>query len=176
MGGIGQIKADYNPNFIVKLISEKLTCDYLQLNSPIVVEQKGLKEKLLSEKSIKEIIKRICLSEVIFTCIGPIENNKRLLQSNIISKKSFEELLNRKAVGEMCGRFFNAEGKIAYPSLDNKIIGIEFNDFLNIKRRIAVAGGPVKGLPIFYALKNKLINTLITDIFTAQEILKLFDS
>ncbi|MBN2072994.1 MAG: hypothetical protein JW770_03495, partial [Actinobacteria bacterium] len=138
MGGIGQIKADYNPNFIVKLISEKLNCNYLQLNSPIIVEQKGLKEKLLSEKSINEIIEKIRLSEVIFTCIGPLENNIRLLQSNIISREGFQELIKSKAVGEICGRFFNSGGDIANAELDNKTIGIEFNDFLKIKRKVAV--------------------------------------
>ena len=84
MGGIGQIKADYNPNFIVQLISERLQCDYLQLNSPIIIDKEGLKEQLLSEKSIKDIISKINTSDIIFTCIGSLKNNKRLLQSNII--------------------------------------------------------------------------------------------
>ena len=53
----------------------------------------------------------------------------------------------------------------------------ELDDIKNVKRTIAIACGDDKIMAIACALKTKLINTLITDEYTAKKIIeKKFDS
>lgn len=60
--------------------------------------------------------------------------------------------------------------------INDKIIGISFEDLKKIPHVIAVAGGIDKTHAIYAALKGKLIHCLITDSRIAEKLLAMRDS
>jgi DNA-binding transcriptional regulator LsrR (DeoR family) len=72
------------------------------------------------------------------------------------------------AVGEICARFFDIQGKRVHTAFDDRIIAIDTDDFLRIPVRIGIAGTPAKLNAIIGALRGRYITVLITDFETAQ--------
>ena len=66
------------------------------------------------------------------------------------------------AVGDVCFRFFDADG-VRSVEIDQRLIGIGSDDLVKIPRRIGVAGGERKFTAIRAALRGRWINVLITD-------------
>ena len=88
------------------------------------------------------------------------------------SDADFEELKNHGAVGSICARFFNKHGEPCNVSMDRRVISLETTMLKNIPLVIAAAGGKHKTDAIIGAAKGKLFNVLITDEYTAYELLE----
>ena len=72
------------------------------------------------------------------------------------------------AVGDVCFRYFDAEGHQVRTTLDQRLVGISAEEFLLIPRRIGVAGGERKFAAIRAALLGRWVNVLITDLTSAR--------
>jgi DNA-binding transcriptional regulator LsrR (DeoR family) len=83
-----------------------------------------------------------------------------------------EELAAHGAVGDMLGRFLDADGNdIAHP-LNERTIGIEIDALKSIPQKILAAAGRHKVGIIRAVVKRGLVNTLITDDVTAELLLE----
>lgn len=75
------------------------------------------------------------------------------------------------AVGDVCLRFFDAEGKPVITPLNERVIGIPLEKLQRVSRTVGIAGGRRKLAAIRGALMGRWINVLITDRFTAEQLL-----
>ena len=75
------------------------------------------------------------------------------------------------AVGQVNLRFIDLEGNAVTSELDDLVIGVTLEQLRRCGRRIAVAGGPTKYDAIRSALRGGWINSLITDVRTAEHLL-----
>jgi DNA-binding transcriptional regulator LsrR (DeoR family) len=73
-------------------------------------------------------------------------------------------------VGDIALRFFDAQGAPVKTALDEHILGITTQQLRRAPRVVAVAGGPGKVDAIHAALKADIVNVLITDQDTAEEL------
>jgi DNA-binding transcriptional regulator LsrR (DeoR family) len=76
------------------------------------------------------------------------------------------------AVGDICLRFFDAQGNIIHSDIDERVIGITLEQLKKIDRVVGVTGGPVKEAAIRAALLGKFINVLVTDHLSAKKLLE----
>lgn len=77
------------------------------------------------------------------------------------------------AVGDICFRYFDAQGAAIKSPLMQRVIGIEPASLKKIGRVVGVAGGQRKTKAILAALRGKWINLLITDRKTAEDLLSM---
>jgi DNA-binding transcriptional regulator LsrR (DeoR family) len=75
-------------------------------------------------------------------------------------------------VGELCLRFYDAEGRPVKGALEGRVIGIELEALRRVPRAVALGGGRRKVAAILGALRGGWVNTLVTDQFTAQRLAK----
>ena len=93
------------------------------------------------------------------------------MSGNIFSREERAELPRLGAVGDICFRFYDAEGKPITSSLMKRVIGIDLIKLRACKRVVGVAGGAQKMQSILGALRGGLIDVLITDQRTAEALL-----
>jgi DNA-binding transcriptional regulator LsrR (DeoR family) len=104
--------------------------------------------------------------------IGALQPSPLLLESgNSIAEADQEKLRLAGAVGDVCLRFFDAEGRLVDTDLDDRVMGIDPQTIRTIPRRIAVAGGMRKLAAIRGALRGDWVNILITDVDVARKLL-----
>jgi DNA-binding transcriptional regulator LsrR (DeoR family) len=81
-------------------------------------------------------------------------------------------LSERGAVGDICLRFFDANGVPVLTPLNERVIAIALADLKRVDRVVGIAGGRRKFAAIRGALRGRRINVLITDRGTAERLVK----
>ncbi|WP_018157327.1 sugar-binding transcriptional regulator [Demetria terragena] len=89
-----------------------------------------------------------------------------LWDSPLMTDPDRTSILN-SSVGQICGRFIDAEGRIVAPSLSQRTLGPTLTDLRKIKRTVLVGGGHATIPIIRAALGSRYANHLVTDIDTA---------
>ena len=77
-------------------------------------------------------------------------------------------------MGDLCGRFFDAQGKQCL--VEPGVIGISLEQLRSLDQVIGIAGGEEKVMAILSALRGGYLNTLITDTVTAQAVLERYEA
>jgi DNA-binding transcriptional regulator LsrR (DeoR family) len=83
-----------------------------------------------------------------------------------------EDLQQNGAVGDICFCFYDANGREVRGALEGRVIGIDLESLRRVQRSVAICGGKKKFPAILGALRGKWVNTLITDQYTAQRLVK----
>lgn len=77
-----------------------------------------------------------------------------------------------EVIGDVATHFFNEKGEII--NLYQNTLCASADDIRNVKQNVAIACGDNKVMAIACALKTKLIDTLITDEYTAKKIIEYY--
>ena len=93
-----------------------------------------------------------------------------MLFASYMTDGALQEMEQFGAVGDICGRFFDIDGRPA----DNEpgIIGISLDELRALDNVVGIAGGPEKVSAILGALRGGYLSVLLTDNVTAREILE----
>ena len=90
---------------------------------------------------------------------------------NFFTYAQFEHALELGAVGQVNLRFIDRDGNAISSELDDLVIGVSLDQLRACERTIAVGGGRSKQAAIRGALVGGWVNTLVTDVATAQQLL-----
>ena len=90
---------------------------------------------------------------------------------NFFTPEQFAYARSLGAVGQVNLRFIDLAGDAVTSELDDLVIGVTLEQLRRCGRRIAVAGGPTKYDAIGGAIRGGWINSLITDVRTAEHLL-----
>ena len=143
---------------------------------PAVVDSIELKEAIVKDKNISEILEMGKKTNIGLFSVGVFGHDKTLASGGYISAKKVDELLQGGAVGDMCSRIINGKGRICDEDLNQRTIGIDLQELKNKKFSIAVSAGREKIKCTFAALSGGYANVLITDEEMAKGLIKMYDS
>ena len=94
------------------------------------------------------------------------------LYKDYLKLEEIIEIGNKKAIGENCLTFYDIEGKIIDTDLYKRTITISKEDLINIQNKVVIATGKEKAQAIIGAVRAKMVDILITDSQTLEEILR----
>ncbi|RQD74816.1 MAG: sugar-binding transcriptional regulator [Halanaerobium sp. MSAO_Bac5] len=169
VGGSGKIDSDIHSNVIIENVLDKYDGEGHFLYAPAIVDNKELKENLINNQETRELLDRAKNVDIAFVGIGSIKELAARLNFEAEEKK---ELKKYNAVGDVCSRFYDAEGKLCPTEINERIIGIELEELRKIETVVGVAGGEGKVNSINAALKGGFLDVLVTDKITAEKVLE----
>ena len=141
------------------------------VNSPVVVDSVEAREALMSDVSITKVLEMAAKSDIAIVGIGQAGPDMTLARLGYCDDDAIQELLNKGAVGDIMGHYFNLDGEPVITGLEGRLIGLSPDQISRIPIVIGVAGGD-KVEAILGALRGDYINLLITDDQTAARILE----
>jgi deoxyribonucleoside regulator len=141
---------------------------YLPL--PVIFDSVALKEMVEKDRHIHRIIELGRQANIAVFTVGTVNDDALLFQLGYFSEEE-KQLLKMKGIGDICSRFFDAEGNLCSEEINNRTVGIDLSDLKDKEKSILVAGGQRKIDAIRGALVGKYANILVTDQFTAQALL-----
>ena len=106
----------------------------------------------------------------IFT-VGTVKEDALLFKLGYFNEEE-QQLLMNSGAGDICSRFFDAEGQLISEEINSRTVGIDLAELRNKEKSILVAGGQRKIEAIHAALKGYYANILVTDQYTAQALLR----
>lgn len=166
MGGLEEVESHYQTNEITRTMAIKLEGVPVMLYAP-AMPTAALREVLLEDPSIRRVTSLWRSARAALLGIGAPPHGRSSLPSVI--KPDSAALV--RAVGDICVRPFDQDGRpIAFEGVE-RLVAIEFEDLRRIPHTIGAAAGADKVESIRVAIDAGLVNTLVTDSDTAELLL-----
>lgn len=142
---------------------------YLPL--PVIFDNPELKRMVENDQHIRRIIELGRQANIAVFTVGTVKDDALLFRLGYLGPEE-KAVLQQTGVGDICSRFFDAEGRICNEAINSRTVGIELADLRHKESSILVAGGERKIAAIQAALAGGYANILITDQFTAKALLE----
>lgn len=174
LGGLGNLNQEVHATRLVRRAASALNAEAVLLPAPAVASTRGAWDAFCKDPSIADVLDRARASDLAFVGIGSCEAETITMPDfwRAMTSGTLRDLMEHGAVGSINLRYFDANGKKVPSEFDKTVIGLTLSELKQIPHVVGVAGGAAKFKPIVAVLSAKLVNVLITDNVTAQELLK----
>src|SRR5690606_3000240 len=103
------------------------------------------KQILLADPQVRACIAQYSRLTVAFVGIGAMSPSPNILYSgNTFGAEELAEFEKLGAVGDICMRFYDADGQVVGSPHQERVVGIELDQLRAVPRVIGVAGGQRK--------------------------------
>lgn len=169
---ISAMDADGQCNYyddVPLLLTSKIKAKYYQWPAPRYAQTQEEYDMWCTSRLFRSVSAVARQADVIFVGIGPLGTQSPIFKDGFINQAQMDELTARGGIGEIMGRFIDAEGGVVDSEINRMITSYDIRQ--NQCPRIAVACGEYKRPAILAALKGGWINGLVTDEHTARWLL-----
>ncbi len=168
LGGVGQPSAEMYATRITERFATLVQGEPVYLPAPGVASSEEVRNQLIADVYVREALDLFDRVSLAIVGIGSIEPSKLLVSSgNVFTSEELNALEAAGAVGDICLRFFDADGRPVALPLDKRVVSMRLEQLAKAQRVLGLAGGKRKSTAICAALRGKLVNVLITDHKTA---------
>ncbi|NLG98331.1 MAG: sugar-binding transcriptional regulator [Chloroflexi bacterium] len=173
LGGMGNPEVESHAVHLVRRLAVLVRGKAVFLPAPGVVSSAEMKHLYLQDQYVANAIDMFQKVTLCLVGIGSVEPSDMLASSgNVFSPEELDHLRKEGAVGDICMRFFDADGNPIKNEASERVIGMDLDQLRRVRRCVGVAGGKRKIAAIRGALRGGYINVLITDINTAKALIE----
>jgi DNA-binding transcriptional regulator LsrR (DeoR family) len=173
IGGAGSPEVQLHATRLTSRLAELTGARPVFAPSAALVGSRELRDLLWREPAMAEAMRAWSRLTVALLGIGTLDPSPLLRRSgNAITAGDQRRLKALGAVGDVCARYFDAEGNLVDAPFGDRLIGIDPDRLHAVERRIGIAGGPDKVAAIRGAVRGGWVNTLITDVEVARSLLR----
>ncbi|XXQ69292.1 sugar-binding transcriptional regulator [Neisseriaceae bacterium B1] len=166
-GSDTQIQQGFNEAESMSLFCQAFDAIGETLPLPAVFDNVHTKNLVEQEYHIRRVLETARQSRIAVFTVGVPSRDSLLFRSGFFTENEMNQL-SQRAVGSICARYVDKEGRICLPDLNNRTIGIALPDLRHKEQRLLIAGGVEKAEAIRVALQYGYANRLVTDEATAQ--------
>lgn len=172
VGGIGDPAAAGHASRMTGQLAQLVNGEAVYLQAPGVAGAAESAQALRADPFVSAALGELGDLDVALVGIGEITPSSTLVRSgNAFSDEERAELEKLGAVGDVCLRFYDAEGRPVESELDSRVVGITREQLAAARRKIGVAGGSRKHKAIRAAVAGGLVDVLVTDQETAAALM-----
>jgi deoxyribonucleoside regulator len=159
--------------YIVDRIAEAFGGEAITLAAPLMVDRPDIKSSLLSDSRIAAALHLANRANLALFGVGDVSERSSLYKAGYVDDTVLRQLQLEMAgaVGDICGHFYDAQGRICSPESDKRTLAVELENLRVKELSVAVAGGLHKVDAILGMLCGRYCNVLITDEETAKALL-----
>lgn len=174
VGGISGKTIDTDGQEITKRLARKLNGNSYILHAPHMVKTKLLKDLLMQEPSINSHFERFAEINIALLGIGyPKLHIGSQVTSGAFTKADSIQLLELGAVADICGKYFDINGKTCNAGINERAMAIDLDVLKQIPIVIGVAAGLEKVKSCTSILRSGYINVLIVDEILAKGLFEM---
>jgi DNA-binding transcriptional regulator LsrR (DeoR family) len=174
LGDVGPPQSQHDSTRSTQRFADLIGGDPLFIRAPGVLSSAEVREAMISyDAHTREAIAALDELDIALVGIGTCNIDAPLEPGgNFFTVEQFEMAKSLGAVGQINLRFIDAEGIPLESELDSLVIGVTLAQLPSNGGRFAVAGGRSKYEAVRAALRGHWIDTLITDMETADRLLQ----
>ncbi|PAU78502.1 DNA-binding transcriptional regulator [Halomonas salipaludis] len=169
MGGMSHDRAEHLAENLTLQLANRLAARPAFMHVAGIASTSDARKVFCEEPYVRETMALFDDLTVALVGIGTLAPSQFLARSgNAFSDEELAELAGCGAVGDVCLRFFDANGQAVSHALDERVVAISAPSLKKVPRVVGVAGGHQKVASIRAAALGGWIQVLITDCFTAE--------
>lgn len=157
---------------LARQFATKLGGTYRYLHAPLMVESVDMRDRLLQEPLVRDLIHTARRSDVVLTGVGPLTADASgLIFEGYLDKRDLRRLRRAGATGHICAQFYDAEGRPVAADVNDRAVTVGLDALHDIGAVITVAGGAAKAEALGGALRGGYVDVLVTDDVAARAVL-----
>lgn len=142
------------------------------LPSPAILERADTKRAIEADRTVAEVLRLARQSSAYLYSAGVADDSSVLVESGYLTADDVAELARKGAVGDVVGRFIDANGNVVDPALDERTLGLGHDILRSADTAIFVVAGSAKHDIARAVVTSGLCTVLITDEDTALDLLE----
>ena len=153
------------------MIAEKGAGHAVLLPSPAILERVETKQAIEADRTVAGVLELARDASALVYSAGVADESSVLVDSGYLTTDDVVELVRRGAVGDVIGRYIDANGNTVDPSLDERTVGISHAQLRAAELAVFVIAGASKHDVARAVVSNGLCTVLVTDEGTADFLL-----
>lgn len=170
-GGLGEERWEVQANTVCEYFAHNCGASSMQLHAPIVVDSSEARKVLMKQHFIKDVLEKARNADVAVVGIGSSLQYFELTESYLHGLDKNDEQFKGIIKGDISYNYFDERGKLIDCHWNRQLMSISLDELREIPEVICVAEELEKAESIYIAIKEKLIDTLITDVEVAKKTL-----
>lgn len=162
MGSIDSTVAAVDALELGRAMARRWEGNFYALNSPAFVPDKSTRDAFLALPQIRSVWQRLNHASVALVGIGTLDNSI-FVERGILSPEDLARLRSGGAVGELGGRFYDAEGRECDSPWRDRVVSMELDQLRAIPQVIGIVAGRDRAMALAAAIRGGLIKSLIMD-------------
>ncbi|MFG1699881.1 sugar-binding transcriptional regulator [Nonomuraea sp. NPDC049309] len=142
------------------------------LAAPAILEQRSTRQVLESDRAVADVLTLATKADLFLFSPGAMGSDSVLVDSGQIDASDLARLAAAGAVGDVLGRFIDAEGRIVDPDLDARTLGLSLDLLRSSTTSVALVSGTAKRAVCRAVVTSGLCDVLITDDHNARHLLE----
>jgi DNA-binding transcriptional regulator LsrR (DeoR family) len=171
MGHIDASPGPYDAVELSRTLARQWNGRFLALNTPAILPDPDMCRRLLGLGQIRSVLDRLAKAEVAFVGIGTPDSSV-FVEHKTFSSRDLSALRAAGAVGEILGRFYDANGKECSTPLQRRVVSLGLRELQRIPKRVGVLAGTDRTTALLAAIRSGFLNSLVIDEGCAAAILE----
>lgn len=155
---------------ILSRCAELLRATTIRLPAPLYADPSTV-ASMRSDSLISRTLEAGRRADVMLFGVGAVSTSTTLFEGSFLDTRMLDELISLGAVGEIGGRFFDANGEPVDTELQQRAVSVPLEDVRACEKTILIASGESKHHATLAALRGKLARLLVCDIDCARWLL-----
>lgn len=173
VGGLSVLDQTDSGDSVQRVLAERLGARLEPLHAPALLESAEAVRTLLRETSIARVMAAAAGVELALVGIGStgLHSSPHLLAGMRLSTEERRRIDAQHPVGDVCGRFVDADGTPLGPPTSDRVLAVTFPQLARIPDVVAVVAGAEKAPGVVGVLRSGAIDTLVLDAELARAVL-----
>lgn len=171
MGNVGSTPSAYDALELGRHLAARWNGSFFMLNTPVLLPDIATRDAIMSLGENQQVVRRFSKCDLAMVGVGTLQNSM-FTERGIFTDRDMKVLLQAKAVGEICGRFFNADGHECDTPFRDRVASIKLEQLQKMPQVIAVTIGPDRAEALHAAISGDIVKSVVIDDSGAQALLK----
>lgn len=171
-GGVSLNRRSGGAASLAMTIAQRAGGQATLLPSPAILERVETKQAIEADRTVSGILEQAADAQTYLYSAGPADASSAHVENGYLKPADVEELARRGAVGDVLGRYIDADGQIVDPQLDARTVGVGLDRLRAAARTIFVTAGSAKHDIARTVVTSGLCTVLVTDETTARALLE----
>jgi deoxyribonucleoside regulator len=170
MGSVDSNVSVFDAQEVGRVMAQRLGGIFVSLNTPAFIPEKRTRDALLQLEQVRSVHENLDRAKVALVGLGTLANSV-FVERGTLDAGMARELERAGAVGEVCGRFIDANGEECATGWRDRVISVQLEQLRAIPQVIGVVSGSDRSPAILAAIKGNLIKSLVIDEAGASALL-----
>jgi deoxyribonucleoside regulator len=153
-------------------IAQRANGQVVLLPSPAILERLETKLAIEADRTVASVLELAASASTYLYSAGVADGTSVLVDSAYLTGEDVAELVRKGAVGDVVGRYIDANGNIVDPGLDERTVGLGLDQLRSSKNAVFIVSGESKHDVARAVVTSGLCTVVITDEATALALLE----
>jgi deoxyribonucleoside regulator len=155
---------------ILARCADTLRANSIRLPAPLYADPSTV-ASIRSDSMISRTLEAGRRAELMLFGVGAVSTSTTLFEGSFLDTRMLDELISLGAVGEIGGRFFDADGAPVDSELQQRAVSVSLEDVRACPKSLLISSGASKHQATLGALRGRLAKLLVCDIDCARWLL-----